>query len=300
MSIASMTGFARSAGEFNTDLHNICWQFEIKSVNGKVLDIKTKLPLQYDDLSFELKRIAAKYLQRGNVSVFLELQNTKSDATPQINQEFLYELTNKALDLYRSYSGEVEKPRSSELLAMRGVVEIVETPLSDEDECKLRTALLEDFENLCKKLCEDRRKEGEKIKQALVDILQQINTIVSKVEKIAETLPEKIRAKLEEQLKIWLGDASISEDRLAQEVVFYVTKADIKEEIDRLKAHLKSAREFLDSSDAVGRRLDFLCQELNREANTTCSKSSDIELTACGMELKALIEQFREQVQNIE
>ena len=124
---------------------------------------------------------------------------------------------------------------------------------------------------------------------------------MQQIEKIAVTLPEKIKEKLQEQLKQWLDPSvQLGEDRLAQEIVFYVTRADIREEIDRLQAHIKTAKNLLKSNEAVGRRLDFLCQELNREANTTCSKSMDLSITNLGMDLKALIEQFREQIQNIE
>lgn len=295
-----MTGFARTSGELNTELRNICWQFEIKSVNGKSLDIKTKLPPQYEELSFELKRIASQYLQRGNVSVFLDIKSTQTDASICINEELLNNLTNKAIDLYRDNRNDLEKPRSSELLAMKGVVEIQEAPLSETEINLINQALKIDFENLCQNLAQDRKSEGEKIKTALLIILDKIKKNTDDIEKIAESLPERIKTKLHEQINFWLKDTSISEDRLAQEIVFYITRADIKEEIDRLKAHTKTATEMLNSSEAIGRRLDFLCQELNREANTTCSKSFDIELTSCGMELKALIEQFREQIQNIE
>ena len=153
---------------------------------------------------------------------------------------------------------------------------------------------------MCQKLKQERQKEGTKIKTALLSILHNIATIVAKIEKTAEMLPEKIKGKLTELLQQYAQDVEINEDRLAQEIVFLVTKADIREEIDRLKAHIKSAEQMLETDEAVGRKLDFLCQELNREANTTCSKAADIMITDWGMELKALIEQFREQVQNIE
>ena len=295
-----MTGFARTVGELQTGLRNISWQIEIKSVNGKQLDFKTRLPLQYEELSFELKKIASKFLQRGNVNVFLEIKNEQKEQKIQINNDLLKELTAKALDLYFNHQEEMDKPRSSDILAMRGVLEVVENPISDEEDEQLKAVLLADFECLCEKLAQDRKAEGAKIKTALLDILNKITIIVSKIENIANEQPLKIKDKLSEQLKSWFQDVTISEERLAQEVVLYVTRADIKEEVDRLKAHIKTAEELLNSSETVGRRLDFLCQELNREANTTCSKSSDIELTSCGMELKALIEQFREQVQNIE
>lgn len=293
-----MTGFARASGELQTDLKNISWLFEVKSVNGKALDIKTKLPAAYDDLSFEFKRVAAQHLQRGSVSIYLEIKSKETDVRLQVNDALLTAFLDKAVEIYRGNTDEIAKPRSSDLLRMPGVVESVSS--SEEDEALLRKKLLEDFEKLCRKLQDDRRVEGAKIKEALSAILGKISMITDKIEKIAEEQPAKIKEKLEKQIKQWVNPADVSEDRLAQEVVFYITRADIREEVDRLKAHVKTAEQLLNSSEAVGRRLDFLCQELNREANTICSKSSDAALTTLGMELKALIEQFREQVQNIE
>ncbi len=293
-----MTGFARISGELQTELRNISWMFEIKSVNGKSLDIKTKLPPAYEDLSFELKKIAGQYLQRGNVSVFLEIKRTEQNAKLQINGVLLTALLSKAIEMYRCNTEEIEKPRSSDLLRVPGVLE--PEIISPEDEEMLRQKMLADFDRLCRNLEADRRVEGEKIKTALSAILQKISKVTAQIEKIAEDMPAKIKEKLEKQIKQWVNLAEVSEERLAQEVVFYITRADIREEVDRLKAHIKTAEQLLDSSEAVGRRLDFLCQELNREANTTCSKSGDAALTTLGMELKALIEQFREQVQNIE
>lgn len=298
MSIASMTGFARISGELQTESRNVGWLFEIKSVNGKALDIKTKLPPQFEDLSFELKKIAAQYLQRGSVSIFWELSRSEAKADLQVNEDLLAALVGKAIEIYRRNPAEIAKPNAADLLRMPGVIEAAE--LSPEDEEALRRQMLSDFEELCRRLQADRRSEGEKIKTALFAILQKIGDIALQIEKIAEAMPAKIKQKLEAQIQQWVSLSEVSEDRLAQEVVFYVTKADIREEVDRLKAHVKTAEQLLNSSEAVGRRLDFLCQELNREANTTCSKSSDAGLTALGMELKALIEQFREQVQNIE
>ncbi len=298
MSIASMTGFARISGELQTETRNVGWLFEVKSVNGKALDIKTKLPPQFEDLSFELKRIAAQYLQRGSVSVFLELNRSEAKADVQINEALLTALLGKALEIYRRSPDEIAKPNAGDLLRMPGVIEAAELSAADEE--LLRKKMLADFEELCRRLQEDRRSEGAKIKIALADILQKISDLVMQVDKIAAAQPAKIKEKLEKQIQQWVNPAEVSEERLAQEVVFYITRADIREEVDRLKAHIKTAYQLLESSEAVGRRLDFLCQELNREANTTCSKSSDAGLTALGMELKALIEQFREQVQNIE
>lgn len=301
MTIASMTGFARQSGEVLLGENQFSWVWEAKSVNGKNPEFKSKLPAAEEDLSLQLKAIAAKYLLRGNVSAYLDLKNSCVKSSVKINQELLDELTQKAIILYQQHAESLQKPLSSDLLMVKGVVEIEDSVLSEEESNELKRRLLEDFEVLCRKLAEDRRKEGEKMKRVLDAILSDISCIVARIGEIAAEMPAKLKTKLEEQLKRWTDPAQqLSEDRIAQELVFYVTKADIREEIDRLQAHIKTARDLLDSQEAVGRRLDFLCQELNREANTTCSKSCDIELTNLGMDLKALIEQFREQVQNIE
>lgn len=301
MPISSMTGFARQNGEYGFENASYNWFFEIKSVNGKSLDIKTKLPSWLDYMANNLKNIAGKYFVRGNVSVYLDITSSKGSEQIKINEELLKQLLDKACDVYQSCPNMFNKPSTSEILGLRGVIEIEESRMSDEEQEILQSKLIESFEEACKNLQKDRRLEGEKIKQALLDIVAKIDTIVVKVEAIADKLPPKLKEKLMQQIEDLLGkDSQISEERLAQEVTLYVARADIREEIDRLKAHLKTAKELLASNEAVGRRLDFLCQELNREANTTCSKSCDIELTNFGMELKTLIEQLREQVQNME
>ena len=299
MSIASMTGFARTNGNISLGQNNIAWTWEIKSVNGKSLDLKLRLPSGFDDMSLTLKNKASEILNRGNVSAFLELTTENLSKNIKIDEKLLEDLTLQAVALCQKHP-EIAMATAGELLSQRGVVEQDENTLSDEDLLTLKEKILADFISTCQKLQYDRQKEGEKIKNALGTILEKINEITLNIEKIFETLPEKLKEKLLAQIKSISDDISISEDRLAQEIVLMVTRADIKEEIDRLKTHIKSAYNLLESDEAVGRRLDFLCQELNREANTTCSKASDIAITNMGMELKALIEQFREQVQNIE
>lgn len=299
MSIASMTGFARTNGNISLGQNNIAWTWEIKSVNGKSLDLKLRLPSGFDDMSLTLKNKASEILNRGSVSAFLELTTENLSKNIKIDEKLLEDLTLQAVALCQKHP-EIAMATAGELLSQRGVVEQDENTLSDEDLLTLKEKILADFISTCQKLQYDRQKEGEKIKNALGTILEKINEITLNIEKIFETLPEKLKEKLLAQIKSVSDDISISEDRLAQEIVLMVTRADIKEEIDRLKTHIKSAYNLLESDEAVGRRLDFLCQELNREANTTCSKASDIAITNMGMELKALIEQFREQVQNIE
>lgn len=301
MHIASMTGFARANDELQLNGVKYSWYFEVKSVNGKSLDMKFRLPVFLDSLSLELKEIAGKYLSRGSVSVYLDWSSEKGEREASFNSKLLEQLADKAVEMQDIYGDKLAKPTIGELLAVSGVIEYKDSRLSDDELAELRSALKNSFEKACRNLQKAREAEGVKIRGALQDILNKIGSVVGRIEDISAGLPEKLKTGLEEKITLLLnGDSRVPEERLAQEVVLYVTRADIQEEIDRLKAHLKTAAELLNLNEPAGRRLDFLCQELNREANTTCSKSSDIELTNLGMELKALIEQLREQVQNME
>lgn len=302
MSISSMTGFARQSGEKNFAKTTFSWYWEIKSVNGKALDVKTRLPMWLDgELSLLLKNMVAKSSVRGNISIFLDLKSVNSMPEVKINEELLNRLADKAINLQLNFGDDLRKASAAELLAFKGVVEIVEEGLSEEEKAILVQELLSGFNLVCDSLRVDRQNEGEKIKLALLDILNKVANIVAKIEGIAANQPQRLKDKLQQQMAELLdATVPVSEERMAQELALYVARADVREEIDRLQAHIKTAAEMLNSDEAVGRRLDFLCQELNREANTTCSKSFTIEQTNLGMELKTLIEQFREQVQNIE
>ena len=295
-----MTGFARINGALSLGDNNVSWSWEVKSVNGKGLDIKYRLPMGYDDLALVLKSKALDVLNRGSVSAFLDVAYENNFKKIKIDDKLLDDLTLKAIELSQKFEGKLTYPSAAELLGLKGVVELEESVVNDEVLSQLKDNILDDFVSVCNLLQQDRQKEGEKIKEVLLVILAKIEIVVKNIEKIAEQLPLKLKEKLESQLQQYAKDVNVSEERIAQEVVLLITRADIREEIDRLKTHLKSAYSLLESKDAVGRRLDFLCQELNREANTTCSKAMDIYVTNLGMELKALIEQFREQVQNIE
>lgn len=302
LNISSMTGFARENGEYNFEKTAFSWFWEIKSVNNKSTDVKLKMPGWLDSqLSLICKNELAKNFARGSFGVYLDIHASHETPEVKINDELLQKLAAKAIELYDSFDGKLQKPSTTELFALKGVVEVEDAALDEDETAALVKKLSESFASACLKLKSDREAEGAKIKTALLDILENIARIVKQVEDIAKAQPEKLKAKLQEQINALLEPSNqISEERLAQEVALYVARADIQEEVDRLKAHIKTARDLLSSNKAVGRRLDFLCQELNREANTTCSKSGEIELTNLGMELKTLIEQFREQVQNIE
>lgn len=301
MSVSSMTGFAREGGVtvFN-DKKQCSWFFELKSVNGKSLDVKTKLPSFLEGLSMFIKNEAVNYFARGSISAYLEVDFNKSGEIA-FNEELLKQLVSKAIAIYDENNEKLSRPSISEMFAVKGVVEVADNVLTEDETAQLINDLQKGFKNACDALLLARQAEGEKICLALKEILNKISIDVAKIEQKADVLPEKLKEKLSAQIKELLSsDIQVSEDRLAQEVCLYVARADIREEIDRLKAHIQTALNLLDSGEPVGRRLDFLCQELNREANTTCSKSCDIEITNLGMELKTLIEQFREQVQNME
>lgn len=301
MFISSMTGFARKNGSYSAGKITYNWVWEIKSVNGKTLDVKTKLPSWIDKISFSLKNKTGEVLNRGTINAALDISTEKEAQEIRINDALMNQLATKAIELYESNQGKLQKPTATDILNMKGVLEVEDVQLDEEATAQLEEELLKTYAEACEALKEDRLAEGQKMKQVLLAILDKTEQDVAKAEEIAATQPEVLKEKLREQINALLepGEA-VSDERLAQEIVIFVNRIDIREEIDRLKAHIKTARDMLQGGGAVGRRLDFLCQELNREANTMCSKSNDINLTNIGMELKALIEQFREQVQNIE
>lgn len=295
-----MTGFCRTGGHCEFDGTVFDWAFEMKSVNGKNLDFKVRLPQAFEGMSNELKSVAQKYFERGTISVSLDISGSGVSPRVSINRELLDKLVETAAQLCAGNTS-VRQPSAGELLAINGVVETEKKPFDEVQLEKLKQELMAGFEKCCAGLREDRRKEGEKMAEVLKGLLEKIDETVRQIITLSQQTPQRLREKLTGQIAEFLGENnSVSEERLAQEIVFLVNRADIREETDRLQAHLKTAAQLLAGGQSVGRRLDFLCQELNREANTTCSKAADIEIVNLGMELKAAIEQLREQVQNVE
>jgi uncharacterized protein (TIGR00255 family) len=293
--VASMTGFARAEGEAD----GVAWTWELKSVNGKSLDLRFRLPGGFDALELPLRTLVSERVKRGSVSVNLTIARTAAAANLQVNRAALEQVLALARELAREI--EAAPPRIDGLLALRGVLESGEE-LPDPAARERREArLLEGCGKALDALAIMRRAEGARLGVVLVERLQEIGGLVAAAEATAATQPDAIRARLKTLVET-LRDAvpSVSEERLAQEAALLVARGDIREELDRLGAHIAAARELLAEGGAIGRRLDFLCQELNREANTLCSKSADVELTRIGLALKAGIEQLREQVQNIE
>ena len=293
VNVTSMTGFARAEG----DRLGIAWAWELKSVNGKSLDLRLKLAPGFDTLEPQLRAALAGRFRRGNFSASLMVTRT-APAAVRVNRETLAQL----VSLMNELAGEIEAapPRIDGLLALRGVVEMVE----DEPEAVLeerRYAVLDSWGFALDRLAEARAEEGARLGVVLQSQLSELDGLVEAASECAAAQPAAIRQRLLTALA-GLSDLvpGMPDERVAQEMALLIARADIREELDRLRAHIEQAADLLKQDEAVGRRLDFLCQELNREANTLCSKSADIELTRVGLSLKAAIEQFREQVQNIE
>jgi len=296
MALRSMTGYARSEGHDEA----YSWTWEAKSVNSKGLDVRCRLPGGLDNIEPTVRTRTARRFARGNLSLSLNIRRVEGTAEYRINEglleqvmEILPEIENRLVN---------PRPASAEgLLAIRGMVEQVEDSMGGDNRETLNQAPLASLDQVFDALQRMREDEGGRIGSVLTSQLDHLSTLIDNAAKSAAAQPEAIKARLRDQLAE-LKDVveDVSEDRLAQEAAILVTKADVTEELDRLKVHGVAASELIESGGVVGRKLDFLCQELNREANTLCSKSSDVELTAIGIELKAAIEQFREQVQNIE
>lgn len=293
MNVVSMTGFARAQGE----KLGIAWVWEMRSVNGKSLDLRLRLPPGFDALEPQLRAMLAQRFRRGNFSGTLTVTRT-APAAVRVNRETLAQL----IALMNELAGEIvaAPPRIDGLLALRGVVEMVE----DESDAVLeerRRAVLDGWETALDRLAEARAEEGARTAAVLRNQLSELHALVEAVAQCAAVQPAAIRERLLTALA-GLSDLApgMPEERVAQELALLIVRADIREELERLRAHIEQAGDLLRQGEVVGRRLDFLCQELNREANTLCSKSADIELTRVGLSLKAAIEQFREQVQNIE
>ena len=282
-SLSGMTGFARVCGSHE----EISWSWEVRSVNGKSLDVRLRLPSDLSELDGAIRKRISQDFSRGNMQVSLTLQRGDGGKAYRINEALLDRLEKKgAKDL-------------SVLMAVPGVVEEVPNNLSDEDKKALHISLLSSFYNLCEKLKSARDNEGEALTPILLDNLAEIESHVATASKIAAVLPETIKQNIQGKFETLLSEA-LPEERLAQEAAVLAMKADVREELDRLRAHCVQARELIAQGSPMGRKLDFLSQEFNRETNTLCSKSADIELTQTGLALKSVIEQFREQAANVE
>ncbi len=293
MTLKSMTGFARVKGEGAG--HN--WYWELKSVNAKGLDVRCRVPSFLDGFDVAVKKYVNNALNRGSVYVNLDIDREQTDDRLKINHSRLASLIEAA----KNAPAGAEPARLDGLLSIKGVVEIDMPVMDEETRKKLENLLLESLREAVATLINARASEGERTAVFLNEQMDTIESLVQDAEQSAGARLENIQDRLRQNVaKLLEADPPVSEDRLAQEVALLAVKADVREEIDRLKSHIIDARELLASGKPVGRRLDFQAQEFNREANTLCSKSGDKDLTKTGLDLKVTIDQFREQIQNIE
>ena len=295
MTLKSMTGFARADGAAGPTR----WHWEVRSVNGRGLDLRLKLPPGYEALEPLVREATAKRLRRGNVAITLTVKRDESVSQIRLNPDLLQQVLTAAEQVRAAVGGNSVSVDS--LLAVKGVLDVVEAT-ENEEELEARTrAMLSSLETALEGIEAMRASEGARLRVVLLELLAAIERCVEAAAASPARSPEAIRARLREQVARLLETSTgFDETRLHQEAVLLATRADIEEELQRLRAHVAAAREMLDTKEPVGRRLDFLSQEFNREANTLCSKANDREITMLGLELKALIEQMREQIQNIE
>ena len=295
MAVKSMTGFARADGI----LPSISWHWEVRSVNGRGLELRFRMPSGLEALEVKARALVQEKLSRGNLTLGLALRRETGALVIRLNEAALAQAlaaTERARALV-----EAPPPGLDTLLSMRGVVEVVEGEESEEARIELEQALLEGLNAALDQLIAARAAEGARLKSVLADHLEQIAALVERAANAPARQPQAVAARLAEQVnRLVETGAGLAPERLHQEALLLAAKADIQEEVDRLRAHIAAARDLLDEDQPVGRRLEFLAQEFNREANTICSKAADIETTRTGLELKTVVDQLREQVQNIE
>jgi uncharacterized protein (TIGR00255 family) len=295
MSIASMTGFAREAGV--TGAYQ--WAWELKTVNGRGLEVRVRAPSGLDAMGEEARGQILKALTRGQGQLNLSLSKASSAPKLRVNQDVLQSLLSALGGL--SLPENVKPASLDGLLAVRGVVELDDDAADPGQDEELVTALRSGVGALIEALKAARLKEGQALSTVLGQQLDLIARLVDEAEAAPARRPEAIRSRLEAQIaELFEGKHGLDPARLHQEAVLIAARADIREELDRLRAHVDAARGLLHEGGPVGRRLDFLAQEFGREANTLCAKANDVSLSRIGLELKAVIEQFREQVQNVE
>jgi len=294
MSIKSMTGFAR----FETRLQDSSWQCEIKSVNGRNMDLRVRLPDGYEFLDSPVRAELAKHIRRGSVAVTITRMREGGDAI-EINQSLMQQIL--ALKQQLGSVVDIAPPKLEQLLALPGMMRAA-TPAMPDDNSAIVADIIKNLVVPClAELDRMRAAEGLYLTNLFQSHLQSIGQLIDRAESRLAPQMDAMKKRIGDQLAaVSAAAGKVDESRIAQELALLAIKVDVREELDRLKSHIQSGAGLLRSTDAAGRKLDFLAQEFNREANTLCAKSADSELTQIGLELKNVIDQFREQVQNIE
>lgn len=296
MTISSMTGFARADGSAD----GLSWIWEARSVNGRGLDVRLRLPPGYEALEIPARDAVAKRFARGNVSLSLSIEKQQANGAIRLNEQVLADVI-KAADRVSALSG-AGRPDAAQLLMIKGVLETSDQTLEDAVARATREkTITQSLEAALDKLAEARRAEGARLGDIIGDQIGQIDQLAASVRASPSRAPEAIMSRLKDAIgRLVDATAALDDDRLHQEAVLIATRADVEEELQRLSAHVAAARDILVERGAVGRKLDFLAQEFNREANTLCSKANAVDITRLGLQLKTVIDQFREQVQNVE
>jgi uncharacterized protein (TIGR00255 family) len=295
MALSSMTGFARSQGASGP----YAWAWELKSVNAKGFDLRLRMPPGWDAIDAPVRTRATETLSRGTVYGNLTIERQGLAPTVKINEPVL----NAVLGAIEQLKGRVNSapPSIEGILGLKGVIEVSEQEESPDERLRADAAVVSGFAAALGDLVKARSEEGAALGRTLTARLNEIAALTTRAEATPGRQPDAIKKRLAEQIETLLeASGRFDSDRLHQEAVLLASKADIREELDRLTVHVAQAKKLISSGGPVGRRLDFLAQELNRESNTLCAKANDVELTNIGLELKAVVEQFREQVQNLE
>ena len=291
----SMTGFAESSGAHE----GLRWRWEAKSVNGRGLDIRLRTPPGFESLEQPSRMLVTERFRRGSLQASLTVEQQDNARGLCVDAAALA----SAVKIAREIAAEtgLEPARIDGLLALKGVIVQEEQGLADPLQRADRdAAILKSLADALDALCKARANEGTKLQALLTAQINDVERFTNEAAGMAAAQPAALRKRLQDQISDMLAGGSLPEERLAQEAALLASRADIREELDRLHAHVQDARALLAGGENVGRKLDFLAQEFNREANTLCSKSADIALTRTGLALKAVIDQFREQAQNVE
>lgn len=295
MALNSMTGFGRSSGEAGA----WSWTWEVRSVNGRGLDLRIRLPSNFDSLDQPVRKLIQSQLKRGSVTVSLNVTRQSGAMEVQVNEGVLSDIL-KAAEVVRKAT-ETAPPRVDGLLALKGVLDVVEQTESAQERERIETSMLRDFETALGELVSSRRSEGVHLAKIVSEKISEIADLTKAIENSPARTPSAIQQRLKEQVaKLVDTNNGLDEARLHQEAVLVATRADVEEEVKRLTAHVAAAKALIEGAEPVGRQLDFLAQEFNREANTICSKAGANDISQAGLALKSAIDQMREQVQNIE
>ena len=291
-----MTGFARADGAGE----GLAWTWEARSVNGRGLDVRLRFPPGYESLEIPAREAIAKRLVRGNVTLTLAIEKQVANGGVRLNEVVLADVI-RAADRVSQLSG-ATRPDAAQLLMIKGVLESADQTLEDAElRARRERAILQSLDTALDRLIDARRAEGARLADVVRNQILEIERLGAEVRASPSRAPQAILARLKEGIgRLLEATTSLDSDRLHQEAVLMATRADVEEELQRLAAHVASARDILVEPGAVGRKLDFLAQEFNREANTLCSKANAVDVTRLGLQLKTVIDQFREQVQNVE